>query len=119
MANRLTVHILAAVAEHEPGMIWARTKAALAAAKARGVRMGGFRGYRLSTNDCAKATTVKQGRARARAEQIAPLLTELRNTGVVTLPGIAAELNERSIPAPRGGVWHPATVRRLLRAGAA
>ena len=64
-----------------------------------------------------RAASVKQGRARVRAERIAPLLAELRAAGVVTLPGIAAELNGRSIPAPRGGAWYPATVRRLLRAG--
>lgn len=115
MASRLTVHILAAVAEHEASMNSARTKAALAAAKARGRVLGGFRGYRLTAQDGAQAVAAKRLRAAERAEWIAPLLAELRAAGVASLRAVAAEFNRRAVPAPRGGAWHPNTVRQLLR----
>ena len=114
MANRLTVHILAAVAEHEAGMISARTRAALAAAKARGRVLGGFRGYRLSAEDGARAASAKRQHAAARGERIAPLLAELQGAGITSLRAIAAELNRRGVPAPRGGFWHANGVARLI-----
>ena len=120
-ANRLTVHILAAVAEHEAAMISARTKAALAAAKARGVRLGGDRGH--------LAAVAKQGsdlgvmaikaKADATADLVVPTIRELQ-AGGYSLRQIAAELTRGGIDTPRkGGVWQAVQVKRVLeRAGA-
>ena len=103
-ATRLTLHILAAVAEHEREMISARTKAALQAAKARGVRLG-RNAERLA---CANRAT-----ALDRARQIEHVLAELNRSGMTTRE-IAAELTARGITTPRGGRWHPQTVRRVM-----
>jgi DNA invertase Pin-like site-specific DNA recombinase len=103
-ATRLTLHILAAVAEHEREMISARTKAALQAAKARGVRLGRNAERLASAN---RATAVD------RARQIEHVLAELNRSGMTTRE-IAAELTARGITTPRGGRWHPQTVRRLM-----
>ena len=101
-ATRFTLHILAAVAEHEREMIAARTKAALQAAKARGVRLG-RNGERLAK---ANRTT-----AIDRANQMKHVLKEL--SGFSTRQ-IAAELTARGIATPRGGRWHPQTVMRVI-----
>jgi DNA invertase Pin-like site-specific DNA recombinase len=103
-ATRLTLHILAAVAEHEREMISARTKAALQAAKARGVRLGRNAERLASAN---RATAVD------RARQIEHVLAELNRSGMTTRE-IAAELTARGISTPRGGRWHPQTVRRVM-----
>jgi DNA invertase Pin-like site-specific DNA recombinase len=113
-ATPLTVHILAAVAQHEREMISQRTKAALAAAKRRGVKLGGDHGARLTAKQSAMGRAVLQERARARAADIAPIIAELRTAGAVTLQAIADALNERGIPAARGGQWRITQVVRLL-----
>lgn len=114
-ANRLTIHILAAVAEHEAAMISARTKAALAAAKARGTKLGGFRGYRFTPEHHEAAARARRRLPNARAAELAPVISELRSDGVTSLGGLARALTERGIPTARGGErWAPAQVARLL-----
>jgi DNA invertase Pin-like site-specific DNA recombinase len=114
-ANRLTIHILAAVAEHEAAMISTRTKAALAAAKARGKVLGGFRGVTFTAADHEAAAKARRARSITRAAELAPVVADLRNAGVVSLNGMAKALTERGIPGARGGSgWSPSQVSRLL-----
>ena len=109
-ANRLTVHILAAVAEHEREMISARTKVALAAAKARGTRLGNPRPY--------QAVQLGGAATRAKADQFAanvcPIIEGIRKAGVVSCNGIANALNARGVKAARGGVWSARTVANVI-----
>ena len=107
---------MAAVAELEAGMISARTKAALAAAKRRGVKLGGDRGARLTAKARAAGRATLQERARSRAVDLAPTIKELQAAGCESLRAIAAGLEERGIPAARGGKWSAVQVSRLLEA---
>jgi DNA invertase Pin-like site-specific DNA recombinase len=107
---------MAAVAELEAGMISARTKAALAAAKRRGVKLGGDRGARLTAKARAAGRATLQKQARNRALDLAPTIQELQATGRESLRAIAAGLEERGIPAARGGKWSAVQVARLLEA---
>jgi DNA invertase Pin-like site-specific DNA recombinase len=119
-ANRLTVHILAAVAEHERELISARTKAALAAAKARGVRLGGTpENLKDRAQGTARSAVVRRERAERRAADLRPLIAAIQAGGATSLRAIAAELTRRGIPTPRGtGAWRAMQVRRVLeRAG--
>src|SRR3954453_1397740 len=116
-ANRLTIHILAAVAEHEREMISARTKAALAAAKARGTKLGNPNG--LSAEARTKGTAVAGGKRKAAADRVTdlrPIVEEIKASGRTSLRAIAAELDARGIPAPRGGRWTAPAVMRLTSA---
>jgi DNA invertase Pin-like site-specific DNA recombinase len=114
-ANRLTVHILAAVAEHEAKMISERTKAALAAAKARGVKLGGDHGARLTQKARRAGWEARMARADAKAADYAPAIAEIQAAGITSLRGIAAELNNRGIPTATGtGTWQAAQVSRVL-----
>ena len=97
---------MAAVAELEAGLIGERTKAALAAAKQRGVRLG---------VTGAKVLAPKyRAEAKARAEQIAPIVRALQRDGY-SIRGIAAELEKRKVATPREGSWHPQLVKRVLQ----
>jgi DNA invertase Pin-like site-specific DNA recombinase len=113
-ANRLTVHILAAVAEHEAKMISERTKVALAAAKGRGVKLGGYRGTTMTKAMRRAAAEAVAKRVDARAADLAPTIAELQTAGATSLRAIAAGLNQRGIPTARGGQWTAVQVRRVL-----
>lgn len=104
-ANRLTVQILAAVAEEEARAISSRTKAALASAKARGVRLGPH-GAVLAGINHAKAT--------ATAQSLQPIVAELAAEGITSVRAIAEAMNSRGIPTPTGKRWHSTSVHRLL-----
>ena len=110
-ANRLTVGIMAVVAEEERRMIAARTKAALAAAKARGVILGGWRGG--PKVDGKLGATANRDRAASFAAKLAPVMAELQGRGL-SLRQIAAELTVHGIQTPRGGAWTAAAVRAVL-----
>ena len=86
-ANRLTVGIMAMVAEEERRMISARTKAALQAAKARGTVLGGFRGARIDDEARAASIASRKATASARAGDVAPTITELQGAGITSLGG--------------------------------
>lgn len=103
-ANRLMLHILAAFAEHERDQISARTKAALAAAKTRGVRLG-VNGAQLAADNRREAL--------AHARMVAPALSRARQHGCTTLTSLASFLNQAAVPTASGGQWHPATVARV------
>ena len=114
--NRLTVHILAAVAEEEARMISARTKAALAAAKARGVALGNPNLRAGSPEQARAANAVKAERALARVGDLLPLIEQARRAGATTLQQLAAALVARGVPTPSGRSvrWHPVQVARML-----
>jgi len=115
-ANRLTIHILAAVAEHEAGMISARTKAALAAAKARGVKLGGFRGRAGTPAECAIARAERTKQADAQARALAPILARLDPGGTLPLRQLARDLASEDVPTPSGhGTWTAGAVSRVRK----
>jgi DNA invertase Pin-like site-specific DNA recombinase len=115
-ANKLTVGIMAMVAEQEREAISHRTKAALAAAKARGVKLGNPQGAKAIKNGGhhRRATEAVVQGAQARAEAIRATVEDIRATGVTSANGIAAALNTRHIATARGGKWTARTVINML-----
>ena len=113
-ANRLTVGIMAMVAEDEAQRISERTKAALRAAKRRGVKLGGNRGVTPTTRMRKLAAETLQRRTAARVADLAPIIKELQAAGKTSLRAIAAGLNDAGIPTARGSEWSAVQVRRVL-----
>ena len=103
-ANKLMLHLLAAFAEHEREAISERTKAALAAAKARGVQLGA-NGRRLAERH-------KQA-ADAFAREVGGNLLALKRLGL-SFAAIAKHLNDSNIPSAKGGRWYAQTVQRVI-----
>jgi DNA invertase Pin-like site-specific DNA recombinase len=110
----LTLGIRAVVAQHERDLISSRTKAALAAAKRRGVKLGGDRGVVPSKKTRAKAVEALQARADAKAADLAPIIAELQAAGKTSLRAIAGALNDLGIPTVRGGKWSSPQVMRMM-----
>ena len=104
------LHLFAALAQKERAMISARTKAALAAARARGVTLGG--------PDLSKARKRAVASIKALADQhadnVLPIIREVRRAGATSLRQIADALNARGISTPRGGRWYACSVRNTL-----
>jgi DNA invertase Pin-like site-specific DNA recombinase len=114
-ANELTIHIMAAVAQAERKAISVRTKEALAAAKARGVKLGGARGNLHDLRLGPAASSLKRTLvSRQRAAKVAIQIEAARLKGATSLRDIAERLNECGITATRGGSWSAVQVKRVL-----
>jgi DNA invertase Pin-like site-specific DNA recombinase len=101
-ADPFMLHLYAALAEKERRVISQRTKDALAAKKAQGVKLGGLNAGGIRKRD----------EALERAEQLRPIFAELAGKSARAIAGI---LNERAIPTPAGGAWHNVTVLRVMK----
>jgi DNA invertase Pin-like site-specific DNA recombinase len=104
------LHLFAALAEKERAMIATRTKAALAAAKARGVRLGG---PKLAEARQSATASIK-ALADRHAANVLPIVREIQRAGAKSLHQIAAALNARGISTPRGGRWYAKSVSNVL-----
>jgi DNA invertase Pin-like site-specific DNA recombinase len=113
-ANELTIHILAVMAQHERKLISQRTKSALAAAKARGVKIGNPRLDEFRNSDTTNANTVRIEKAQAFASDLKEIIEDIQKAGVTTLSGIAKELNARGFRTRRGGDWQAVQVQRVM-----
>jgi DNA invertase Pin-like site-specific DNA recombinase len=110
-ANELTIHFLAAVAQHKREMISERTKAALQAAKARGKQLGNPR----LAEAAKRGTAAVKVNARQFAANVLPIIEEIERSGVTSHKAIAEKLNERNVRTARGGKWTHVQVGAVLR----
>lgn len=116
-ATEITIHIMAAMAQAERKAISKRTKEALAAAKARGTKLGnpmGAKAFGPYRGNGAAVEAIK-AKAKAFAADVLPIIESIRSEGLTSLRAIAAELNERGIVTARGGKWGPQSVSDVIR----
>jgi len=105
-ANTLTLGVMAVLAQHEREIISARTRAALAARRARGLPLGTPRDLSVhAARASVLARTVNARRAKARADEVAPAIAAARASGRRSLRQIAEHLDGLGIPTPRGKTW--------------
>lgn len=109
-ANKLTVHIIAAMAEYERDAISQRTKASLSAAKARGVKLGNPNVKKISRQGAAAS----KRKADEFALRLLPTIKGHWNSGIKTYGKLAMALEATGIKTQRGGRWTPAGVRNIL-----
>ena len=104
------LHLFAALAQKERAMISSRTKAALVAAKARGVTLGNPKIKQ------ARRAAIASIRASAdqHAATVLPVIRDIKRAGVTSLHKIADALNARGISTARGGKWYATTVGNVL-----
>lgn len=111
-ADPFMLHLYAALAEKERTLISGRTRAALAAKRARGEPLGN----RVNLTEAgARGAASQRDAADAFAVRLAPILAALQAQGVTTLQALADALNARGESTARGGRWAPATVANVLK----
>jgi DNA invertase Pin-like site-specific DNA recombinase len=113
-ANRLTVGIMAMIAEEEGRAISRRTKEALAAAKRRGTVLGGYRGAKITRRIREAGNDAQRQLAKRRAVDLLPIIKELQGGCARSFKAVADGLNARNIPTAHGGKWQPTQVMRVL-----
>lgn len=126
MANELTVHVMAAMAQYEAKAISERTRVALAAAKARGTVLGGLKTPKgelrmpvkvwnsIASSGRKQGTKARVELASKWAVDVLPIIEDIRQASGASLRDIAAGLNERGIETRRGGEWTAVQVKRVL-----
>ena len=114
-ANRMTVGIMAIIAEHERDAISTRTKQALAAAKVRGRKLGNPANLSAESAKRGRAlgNVAKAALVAKRLADLAPVIRDIIDEGRTSHHQIAAALNERLVPASRGGAWSAVQVSRI------
>lgn len=116
-ANRFTVGILALVAEDEARAISSRTKAALAARKARGHQLGNLGSLKAGdAGTAAVASRAAAEKATEHAARVMPIINRLKGGGL-SLQAMARRLNDEGVPTARNGIWTATSVRNLLARG--
>ena len=109
-ADPFMLHLYAALAEKERALISARTKAALAAKKTQGAKLGNPR----AAETVGRAHAANRAAADQFASNVLPTVREIQASGAISFAAIAKALNARGARTARGGAWHATTVRNLL-----
>jgi len=117
-ANEVTVGIMAVIAQEERKAISKRTKAALAAAKAKGVKLGNPNGAAHLRSNAMENSQLAREAVSKKADEFAlklsPVIEQITSSGISSLRGLASELNRRGIKTARGKEWTATAVKNLM-----